>query len=137
LKPFRCIGYHNVILNAYPFDDGLKQEVYDGMIHPGRPLGEPGAHVRGYNEDSIGICMIGIGKGIGKFTHKQLRSARWLIQTYMDTFDVPLDMVQGHCELDPVDKGYCPGIDMDSFRLFMEDYSKIKLFDVGDGEIIT
>jgi len=42
----RHIGYHLVIL-------------LDGSVQRGRPLIESGAHVRGHNARSIGICMIG------------------------------------------------------------------------------
>lgn len=40
------IGYHYVL-------------TLDGSIEPGRPLDEAGAHVKGHNADSIGICYIG------------------------------------------------------------------------------
>ena len=40
------IGYHFVIL-------------LDGTIEEGRPLHRPGAHVKGLNTNSIGICYIG------------------------------------------------------------------------------
>ncbi|MGY6517446.1 MAG: N-acetylmuramoyl-L-alanine amidase [Lysobacteraceae bacterium] len=40
------VGYHFVIKR-------------DGTVQPGRPLDTPGAHVRGLNHRSIGICCIG------------------------------------------------------------------------------
>lgn len=40
------IGYHYVIH-------------LDGTVHQGRPLEKSGAHCRGYNRHSIGICYIG------------------------------------------------------------------------------
>lgn len=40
------IGYHYVIDR-------------DGQIAPGRPLEKTGAHVRGHNTGSIGVCLIG------------------------------------------------------------------------------
>lgn len=40
------IGYHFVIHD-------------DGSLHEGRDVKKPGAHVKGYNENSIGICYIG------------------------------------------------------------------------------
>ena len=40
------IGYHLVIKR-------------DGIIEVGRPLNVQGAHVRGHNAESIGICMVG------------------------------------------------------------------------------
>ena len=45
-RGWRGIGYHYVV--------GL-----DGMIEYGRPITEPGAHVKGHNKGSIGICYIG------------------------------------------------------------------------------
>ena len=40
------IGYHFVVL-------------LDGTIEAGRPLDRVGAHTKGHNEDSIGICIVG------------------------------------------------------------------------------
>lgn len=45
-RGFRCIGYHYVIY-------------LDGTVHIGRPLEQVGAHCKGHNADSIGICYIG------------------------------------------------------------------------------
>lgn len=43
---WKDIGYHFVIY-------------LDGTIHKGRPIGEAGAHTKGHNHDSIGVCYIG------------------------------------------------------------------------------
>lgn len=40
------IGYHYVIY-------------LDGTVHAGRPLSKAGAHTKGHNHDSIGVCYIG------------------------------------------------------------------------------
>jgi N-acetylmuramoyl-L-alanine amidase len=45
------VGYHYVIGN------GTWTE--DGMVEAGRPAGMAGAHARGHNSDSLGICMVG------------------------------------------------------------------------------
>lgn len=45
-RGFRDIGYHWVIR-------------LDGTVEAGRPEKERGAHARGHNHDSIGICYIG------------------------------------------------------------------------------
>lgn len=45
-RGFRSIGYHYIISP-------------DGTITVGRPEEEVGAHVQGFNSDSIGICMLG------------------------------------------------------------------------------
>ena len=53
-RNWRDIGYHYVIYR-------------DGSIHEGRPIDQQGAHTRGENADSIGICYIG-GVKDGKAT---------------------------------------------------------------------
>lgn len=45
-RGWRKIGYHFVVL-------------LDGTIETGRMIDETGAHVKGYNGNSIGICYIG------------------------------------------------------------------------------
>jgi len=40
------VGYHFVVL-------------LDGTVEEGRPITRPGAHVRGHNHNTIGICYIG------------------------------------------------------------------------------
>lgn len=50
-RGFKDIGYHYVIRR-------------DGTLEKGRDIGEAGAHARGHNLESIGVCLIG---GIDKF----------------------------------------------------------------------
>ncbi len=45
-RGWRSIGYHYVIYR-------------DGTVHEGRPLKQIGAHCKGHNYHSIGICYIG------------------------------------------------------------------------------
>lgn len=45
-RGFKDIGYHFYITR-------------DGVVHQCRPVLEPGAHVRGFNRHSIGICYEG------------------------------------------------------------------------------
>lgn len=45
-RGFNSIGYHYVIR-------------LDGTVETGRPLALTGAHCKGHNSDSIGICYIG------------------------------------------------------------------------------
>ena len=45
-RGFNGIGYHFVIY-------------LDGSVHVGRPLHKSGAHCKGQNKNSIGICYIG------------------------------------------------------------------------------
>lgn len=44
--PYSDIGYHGVIRR-------------DGTLESGRPLDTPGAHTKGHNAKSIGICLVG------------------------------------------------------------------------------
>lgn len=45
-RGFSMIGYHKVIK-------------LNGVVEEGRPMDKQGAHVKGYNHKSIGICYIG------------------------------------------------------------------------------
>ena len=45
-RGFNNIGYHLVI-------------TLDGRVHVGRPLSQIGAHCKGHNKNSIGICYVG------------------------------------------------------------------------------
>lgn len=45
-RNFSDIGYHYVIY-------------LDGAVHQGRPIEKIGAHTRGHNHDSIGVCYVG------------------------------------------------------------------------------
>lgn len=67
------IGYHFVIRR-------------DGTLEAGRPIARRGAHARGHNDDSVGICLVG-GQNAAKtgpdcnFTLKQYESLRVLKNT--------------------------------------------------------
>lgn len=88
-KGWRDIGYHYVIRR-------------NGSVEKGRPEDEVGAHAKGYNLDSIGICLIG-GKKSGEekaefnFTMKQLMALDHLIKIKLK--DYPGSMVSGHNQL--------------------------------------
>ena len=45
-RGFACIGYHFVVY-------------LDGTVHAGRPIERMGAHCKGHNAHSIGICYVG------------------------------------------------------------------------------
>ena len=45
-RGYKCVGYHYII-------------TLDGVIEKGREESEIGAHCKGYNSNSIGICYIG------------------------------------------------------------------------------
>lgn len=57
-KGWSDIGYHYVIRR-------------NGVVEAGRPLHKIGAHAKGHNSDSIGVCLIG-GRNWFNYTYKQL-----------------------------------------------------------------
>lgn len=70
-RDFNDIGYHFVIRR-------------NGAIEIGRPLDKPGAHVKNYNSNSIGICLVGGMKEESKrsennFTKEQLSALQTLL----------------------------------------------------------
>lgn len=90
------VGYHYIIK-------------LDGEIQTGRPVKKIGAHVKGKNRSSIGVCYIG---GMDKFmsewidtrTEKQKESLLILIKDLQDKF--PGSIVYGHKDF--TNKKLCP-----------------------------
>lgn len=84
-RGFTSIGYHYVIL-------------LNGEIQQGRDLQQIGAHCKGHNRQSIGICYIGglDNKGIAKDTRtpKQKDSLHRLLQSLKRQF--PDAHIVGH-----------------------------------------
>ena len=115
-RGFDCIGYHFVILNAYPTPESIRlhrPEFWrDGVVETGRSLDIPGAHVRGHNHNSIGICLI----GRNCFTLSQYESLNSKLGQLYEQF--PEAKLYGHYEL--IRAGAppksCPNLDMDYLR---------------------
>lgn len=101
-RGFRTIGYHFVIY-------------LDGSIHNGRPLQEVGAHCKGHNAQSIGICYIG-GCAPTGITPKDTRTAeqsyalRNLLKELKAKF--PDATIHGHREF--ANKA-CPSFDVSEY----------------------
>ena len=110
------IGYHYVILNAYPTKEAYRDETpqmqYDGIIEPGRDINTIGAHTKGSNKESIGICLI----GQRAFTGLQIKSLIHICNQY------PALEVFGHRELlsDKPHAKTCPNISMDWIRKLLD-----------------
>jgi len=102
-KGWLGIGYHFVILT-------------DGTIQNGRPLEAIGSHVLGYNDDSVGICLIGgidrNGKSVDNFTEKQKESLKKLLDWLKSKY--PKAKVLGHRDFPGVAKD-CPCFDVQSW----------------------
>ena len=70
-RGWRDIGYHYVIKR-------------DGTLQLGRPIEQSGAHVRGHNKHSIGICLVGgmdkrTGKAVDDYTNDQWQTLRMVV----------------------------------------------------------
>lgn len=85
------IGYHFVI-------------ELDGSVKQGRQVGEIGAHVRGHNRNSVGICLIGgVGEGDER-DHARFTSAQWhALHILLRQLEAkyPHAKVYGHRDLSP------------------------------------
>lgn len=86
-RGYRMIGYHYVIL-------------LDGTVEQGRPIEQSGAHCRGHNARSIGICYIGgldqCGHAKDTRTEQQRQALELLIANLQARF--PNATVHGHRE---------------------------------------
>ncbi len=109
------IGYHFVITNGV-LRFGMQYTLaHDGDIQAGRSVGKIGAHCKGHNANSIGICLI----GKHHFTAKQLYSALpTLLGFLMKKYGVSPEAVFCHCEFNP--NKTCPNIDPALLRKLAE-----------------
>ena len=105
---WKSIGYHFVILNGIRTYGGTYSAQFDGAVEPGRAVANIGAHVRGHNRNSIGVCLI----GARLFTPIQLFEALPdLLEKLMARYELTLADIVPHCHYDPA-KNYCPGFDL-------------------------
>lgn len=100
-RGFRTTGYHYVIRR-------------NGVVEVGRPEVEVGAHVSGYNSNSIGICCIGgleratgPNKGVDNRTDAQKASTIKLVKELLAKY--PGAKLVGHRDLGATQ---CPGFDV-------------------------
>jgi len=92
-RGFADVGYHFVIRR-------------NSEVESGRPVWRQGAHARGHNEDSIGICLAG-GKPDFNFSHFQLLSLFNLITDLATRYNIK--EVGGHRNYAASE---CPGFDV-------------------------
>jgi N-acetyl-anhydromuramyl-L-alanine amidase AmpD len=97
------IGYHYVIRR-------------DGMVELGRPLQDIGAHARGYNSCSVGVCMVGGTREDYKdrpennFTPEQWGALAFLLNNITNTYRGI--KIIGHNDV--ADKA-CPSFDVQEY----------------------
>lgn len=89
------IGYHRVIRR-------------DGTIEGGRPDYWVGAHVRGENTVSVGVCLV----GREHFTDAQFDSLELVLRFWREDF--PQATICGHRDFPSTDKT-CPNFDVRAF----------------------
>ena len=86
------IGYHRVIAR-------------DGSVHHGRPDFWIGAHVKGFNTESLGVCLIG-RTGL---TDAQFAALETVLRGWKARY--PQAKICGHCDFDYTEKT-CPNFDV-------------------------
>lgn len=86
-RGFRGIGYHYVIY-------------LDGSVHRGRDESATGAHCKGFNTNSIGVCYVGgldsKGNPSDTRTPQQRKALKELVETLLSRY--PEATVHGHYE---------------------------------------
>ena len=114
---WRKIGYHYVIKR-------------DGKLEYGRDENEVGAHVKGYNDRSLGICLIG---GVDKknrpannFTDEQFITLQALLNHL--SLKYPHAIICGHRDFPDVKKD-CPCFDVKSWWTDVNNKEAVKCQD--------
>lgn len=89
-RGFACIGYNYVIC-------------IDGTIEEGRPLSMNGAHCKGWNTHSIGVCYIGgldkAGNPKDTRSEAQKKSMYQLVRSLLLKY--PIKWIMGHRDTSP------------------------------------
>ena len=82
------IGYHNVIRR-------------NGALEHGRDISIPGAHAKGFNKNSVGVCIVGgvdqMGRAENNFEENQFTTLRGYLDTMLEVF--PGSKLCGHRDL--------------------------------------
>lgn len=106
-RGFSDIGYHYVIH-------------LDGAVEKGRPIELPGAHCKGRNDNSIGVCYIGgtdnsFPKPRPKDTRteSQKSAMKNLVTSLMKQYGLTAEQVHGHNEYANRD---CPSFDVKAWK---------------------
>ena len=104
-RGWQGIGYHYVIRRT-------------GQLEHGRNISEIGAHVKGHNTGSVGVCYIGSRTP----TDEQVAAMLTLARNLNSLYGIGADDWTGHYEYDT--KKTCPGFPMQIFREMVRYYLK-------------
>lgn len=103
-RGFNDVGYHYIIL-------------LDGTVQKGRDESVIGAHCKGQNSNSIGICYIGgvdeNNKAKDTRTDAQKESLVKLVKELMDKYKLDSNDIYGHYQF--ANKA-CPSFDVNDFK---------------------
>lgn len=105
---YKYIAYHYIV-------------GFDGRLYFGRPVSEVGAHCKGENQHSIGICLIG-GKDRFDFSLSQLVTLCDLIKLLCYKNDLSIDNVFSHYEFNK--NKNCPWFNIKNLLRY-ENFKKI------------
>ena len=97
--PGGSIGYHKVIRQS-------------GELEDGRPEHLQGAHCKGQNKDTLGICII----GNGRFNHDQVQTLGELYEMYNSWYGIDYTAWFAHYEF--TKKKTCPNAPIDLVRAY-------------------
>lgn len=122
----RDLGAHdidNMHINRWGANSGCGYHYIikiDGTIEKGRWADNPGAHVKGYNQKSIGIAYIGgvdnkLNSVEDAATPQQMESLSTLVNLLAEKYSLAPDDILGHREFPDVYKA-CPCLTMDRIR---------------------
>lgn len=92
LRNFSDVGYHYFIKK-------------NGEVQKGRDESKAGAHVKGHNSASIGICL----SGDGEKTPEQLKALEVLLIYLCSKYELEKKDILGHNDLAATE---CPGFDL-------------------------
>ena len=108
--------YHTEVLNwrDIGYHVGIERiGDYTEILH-GRSYNTQGAHCRGMNSESLGVCFVG-NYDIIKPTRTMWLTGAVLVNNLMEIYNIPLDRVQPHSKFS---RKTCPGVlfDVDKFK---------------------
>ena len=121
-RGWKGIGYSYVISNCYPtyhnYINGIPHIKSDGKVVAGREEGAELAHAKGFNFNSIAICLI----GRKVFSTAQLRSLKIKVKKLQYDYGYKLKVI-GHNETDSgIAQGKtCPNLNMVYLRQYLEE----------------
>jgi len=94
-RGFDMVGYHFVIQAG-------------GMVRLGRPIDRTGAHCKGHNSDSIGVCVVGSFEDGMPVPGSQWAALVAIVGDLVRQYGLRFSDVYGHKELGLT---LCPGFD--------------------------